>query len=52
MQTQQTYVDALVTKYNVDYKQAESELFRIHPTPSRTSAVVSSRTNSTRSFNA
>ena len=27
MQTQQTYVDALVTKYNVDYKQAESELF-------------------------
>lgn len=26
MQKQQTYVDALVTKYNVDYKQAESEL--------------------------
>ena len=26
MQNQQTYVDALVTKYNVDYKQAESEL--------------------------
>ena len=27
MQKQQIYVDALVTKYNVDYKQAESELF-------------------------
>lgn len=28
MQKQQTtYVDALVTKYNVDYTQAESELF-------------------------
>tara|TARA_Y100000389_G_scaffold111371_1_gene108428 strand:- start:1456 stop:1713 length:258 start_codon:yes stop_codon:yes gene_type:complete len=27
MQTQQNYVDTLVIKYNVDYKQAETELF-------------------------